>query len=93
MIDEPFADPSQKPDLLAVDTKIEHSRKKASDSSKLVDRIERDEKRQADDLAGLEKGAKDIERSMRDAAEKQKQKSAQSGKALSKADVDQYRTL
>lgn len=72
---------------------MEHSQKKAKDSSKLVERIERDEKRQADDLEELQKGAKDIERSMKEAAERQRKKSSQSGKALSKADLDQYRTL
>ncbi len=72
---------------------MEHSRKKAKDSSALAERIERDEQRQADDLAELERGAKDIERSKDEAAEKQKKKSTQSGRALSKADLDQYRTL
>lgn len=72
---------------------MEHSRKKAQDSSAIAERTERDEKRQADDLAELERGSKDIKRSMDEAAEKQKKKSTQSGKTLSKADLDQYRTL
>jgi structural maintenance of chromosome 1 len=72
---------------------MEHSRKKAKDSSTLTERIERDEKRQADDLAELERGAEDIERSVREAAAAQKKKSAQSGKALSQGDLTQYRAL
>jgi structural maintenance of chromosome 1 len=83
----------QTPELLAVQTKIAHSEKLAKNASGNAARVERDEQRQADTLADLESGAKDIERAMKDAAEKQKKKAATSGKALSQADLDEYRKL
>lgn len=72
---------------------MEHSRKKAKDSSALAERIERDESRQASDLADLEKGNKDFDKRIQEAKDEQKKKSALSGKVLSQAELDQYRTL
>ena len=83
----------QKPDLLAVETKIAHSEKLAKNASANAAKVERDEQRQADSLADLESGAKDIERAMKDAADRQRKKAASSGKALSQADLDEYRKL
>lgn len=76
-----------------METKIIHSEKLAANASANADRVERDEQRQADSLAELESGAKAIERSIKDAADRQKKKAAQSGKALSQGDLDQYRQL
>jgi structural maintenance of chromosome 1 len=72
-----------------VETQIAHSVKKAKNAAALAERVEKDEERQADNLKTLEEGADDIKRMM----ERQRKKSQASGKALSKADLDEYRNL
>ena len=76
-----------------METKIAHSEKLAKNAGANAAKVERDEQRQADSLAELESGAKDIERAMKEAAERQRKKAASSGKALSQADLDEYRKL
>lgn len=59
---------AKKPESLAVDTQISHAIKKSKNAAGLAEKVERDEGRQEEDLKALEKGMKDIERSIKEAA-------------------------
>lgn len=97
----------QKPELVTVDTQIDHSKAKTRRTAALITRVEADEARQAETLESLEMGAADIQRSMDDAARepqacvkdqlnhlgRQRQRSQNSGRALSAADLATYRDL
>ncbi|KAL1406860.1 Structural maintenance of chromosomes protein 1 [Vanrija albida] len=83
----------KKPDLVAIETQIAHTERKDANSKTLFERVQKDRQRQADSLAQIEKGAAEIEARMEEAREKQRQKSKATGKALSEADLAEYRNL
>jgi structural maintenance of chromosome 1 len=79
--------------LVAVQTQITHSERKATSSSSLLKRVRVDRERQAGVLADLEKGAAAIRESMEAARERQRKKSVAKGAALSEEDLAEYRQL
>jgi structural maintenance of chromosome 1 len=60
----------QKPEIVAVDTQIAHSEKRVADMIRTVERVKKDEERQAESLASLEEGAAAITARMEEAAGK-----------------------
>lgn len=60
----------KKPEIVAVETQIAHSEKRVSDLSRVMERVQKDEDRQADSLRELEQGAADIARRKDEAAGK-----------------------
>lgn len=60
----------QKPEIVAIDTQIAHSEKRVADMTKTVERVKKDEERQAESLASLEEGAAAINERMEEAAGK-----------------------
>ncbi|WVF72212.1 hypothetical protein IAT40_007024 [Kwoniella sp. CBS 6097] len=83
----------KKPELVAVETQIAHSEKKIRNANLLIDRVQKDEERQAESLETLEKGAEDIATRMEEAGERQRQRSQAAGITLSGADLEEYRRL
>ena len=96
----------KKPELVAIEAQIAHSDNKSRHASTLLERVERDEERQAESVHVLKQGLEDITQGMEEAArelfssptgtdatEKQRQKSRATGKTLSKADLEDYRKL
>ncbi|KAL7424073.1 Structural maintenance of chromosomes protein 1 [Cryptotrichosporon argae] len=83
----------KKPELVAVQTQITHAETKRSKAERLAERVEKDEQRQAENLAALEDGAEAIKARMDEAREKQRQKSQAAGRALSATDLAEYRNL
>ncbi|KIR26910.1 cohesin complex subunit psm1 [Cryptococcus deuterogattii LA55] len=83
----------KKPDLVAIDTQIAHSEKRASGAAAQEEKVKRDEKRQADTVKELEKGLEQITKNMEEAGERQRQRSQASGITLSEADLNEYRQL
>ncbi|ORY27190.1 hypothetical protein BCR39DRAFT_538898 [Naematelia encephala] len=83
----------KKPELVAVETQIEHSAKKARNAAHLLERVQKDEERQAESVKTLAKGKADIEKRMQEAAERQRQKSRSAGRVLTPAQLKQYRDL
>ncbi|KAK4689768.1 structural maintenance of chromosome 1, partial [Tremellales sp. Uapishka_1] len=83
----------QKPEQVTLEAQIAHSVKKAENAKALSERVRKDEERQSGSLAALREGAEDIQQRMNEAAEKQRKKSQLAGKALSKADLDEYTRL
>ncbi|KAL0250387.1 hypothetical protein I308_102560 [Cryptococcus tetragattii IND107] len=83
----------KKPDLVAIDTQIAHSEKRASGAAAQEEKVKKDEKRQADTVKELEKGLEQITRNMAEAGERQRQRSQASGITLSEADLNEYRQL
>ncbi|WVR05191.1 hypothetical protein IAU60_002203 [Kwoniella sp. DSM 27419] len=83
----------KKPELLAVETQIAHSEKKVRNANLLAERVEKDETRQADSLAGLQRGAEDVATRMEEAGERQRQQSQAAGITLSGPDLEEYRRL
>lgn len=83
----------QKPELVAIDTQIAHSEKKAKNNATIFERVEKDRQRQSESLATLETGAALIKTRMDEAKEKQRQNSKAAGKVLSDADLAEYRKL
>jgi structural maintenance of chromosome 1 len=81
------------PELVAVTAQIAHSEKKAENSEVLYGRVQKDQQRQAESLAALEKGAAEINARMEEAKEKHRQRSRAQGKALSDGDLAEYRKL
>ena len=61
--------------------------------TRTMDRVKKDEDRQAQSLEELEQGASDIAQRKDEAAEAQRKKSQAAGKSLSKTDLDAYRDL
>lgn len=57
----------QKPELVAVDTQIEHSKKKAKNAATMAERVQNDEERQSGSLNTLQRGADDVAQQMEDA--------------------------
>lgn len=64
-----------------------------NDMTRTMERVKKDEDRQAQSLEELEQGAADIAQRKDEAAEAQRKKSQAAGKSLSKADLDAYRDL
>jgi structural maintenance of chromosome 1 len=60
----------KKPEIVTVETQIAHSEKRVSDLSRVMERVQKDEDRQADSLKELEQGAADIGRRKDEAAGK-----------------------
>jgi structural maintenance of chromosome 1 len=58
----------QKPEIVTVDTQIAHSEKRVADMTKTMDRVKKDEDRQAKSLEELEQGAADIDERKKEAA-------------------------
>ncbi|ODN84648.1 hypothetical protein L202_00553 [Cryptococcus amylolentus CBS 6039] len=83
----------KKPELVALETQIAHSDKKATNATNLQERVKKDEERQADSLKTLEKGLEQITKRMEEAGEQQRQRSQAAGITLSGDDLDQYRRL
>ncbi|WVQ89045.1 hypothetical protein IAS59_002792 [Cryptococcus gattii] len=83
----------KKPDLVAIDTQIAHSEKRASGAAAQEEKVKKDEKRQADTVKELEKGLEQITKNMEEAGERQRQRSQASGITLSEADLNEYRQL
>ncbi|WWD15974.1 hypothetical protein CI109_100398 [Kwoniella shandongensis] len=83
----------KKPDLVAIETQIAHSEKKASNASTLVERVTKDEQRQAESLRNLEQGAEQVTQRMEEAGERQRQRSQAAGITLSGDDLNEYRRL
>lgn len=55
------------PDLVKVETEIEHSERKAKSHAALVERVQTDQKRQADSVATLKAGGAAIRQKMEEA--------------------------
>ncbi|KAK8869753.1 hypothetical protein IAR55_000321 [Kwoniella newhampshirensis] len=83
----------KKPELVAVETQITHSEKKARNATTLAERVQKDEQRQAESLRNLEQGAGLITERMVEAGERQRQRSQAAGITLSGDDLDEYRRL
>ncbi|KLT43612.1 RecF/RecN/SMC protein [Cutaneotrichosporon oleaginosum] len=83
----------KKPELVKVETEIEHSEKKVKSTALLVERVEKDQKRQAESVAALKAGGAEIRRKMEEARAKQREKSQAAGRALTDADLAEYRRL
>ncbi|BEJ14460.1 hypothetical protein CspHIS471_0402270 [Cutaneotrichosporon sp. HIS471] len=83
----------KKPELVKVETEIEHSERKAKSTITLVERVQKDQKRQADSVAVLKAGGAEIQKKMDEAREKQREQSQAAGRALTDADLAEYRRL
>ncbi|OWZ56956.1 cohesin complex subunit psm1 [Cryptococcus neoformans 125.91] len=83
----------KKPELVAIDTQIAHSEKRASGAAAQEEKVKKDEKRQADTVKELQKGLEHITKNMEEAGERQRQRSQASGITLSAADLNEYRQL
>ncbi|GMK58711.1 hypothetical protein CspeluHIS016_0601530 [Cutaneotrichosporon spelunceum] len=83
----------KKPELVKVETEIEHSERKAKSTAALVERVQKDQKRQAESVATLKAGGAEIQKKMDEAREKQREQSQAAGRALTDADLAEYRRL
>lgn len=57
----------QKPEIVALEAQIAHAEKKAKNAATLVDRVRKDEERQAESYKTLEQGAEAIKQRMDEA--------------------------
>ncbi|KAJ9093054.1 hypothetical protein QFC21_006547 [Naganishia friedmannii] len=83
----------KKPNLLTIETQIEHSKKKISTSEKLIKDVERDEARQDTTVRNLQKDLDDTRKASDAATERQREAARKKGTALSADDLDEYRKL
>ncbi|KAJ9105029.1 hypothetical protein QFC19_003660 [Naganishia cerealis] len=83
----------KKPNLLTIETQIEHSKKKISTSEKLIKDVERDEARQDTTVRNLQKDLDDTRKASDAATERQREAARRKGTALSADDLDEYRKL
>jgi structural maintenance of chromosome 1 len=58
----------KKPEIVTVETQIAHSEKRVSDMTRTMERVKKDEDRQAKSLEELEQGAADVARRKDEAA-------------------------
>lgn len=83
----------KQPDLVTLETQIAHSEKKGRNTQAIFEQVERDHKRQSEELEILETGRAQINERMEEAKERQRQRNVKAGKALSADDLAEYRKL
>lgn len=83
----------KQPDLVTLETQIAHSEKKGRNTQAIYEQVERDHKRQSEELETLEGGRAQIIQRMEEAKERQRQRNVTAGKVLSAEDLAEYRRL